>query len=775
MIVGRRVGLTILGVVALIALIALAYAAWVAIGISSGVAAVDGERTGLALQAPVRIVRDERDIPHIKAQNLHDLFFAQGYVTGSDRLFQIDLTRRFVEGRLSELLGNVTLAVDENKRTFDVRHVVDAQYAHLGADERMLLQAYADGVNAAAAHEPTPPEYRALFAAFDPWKPQDALVVGFATVLDLADSWNDVIARDAVLREGGPHAIDAFFPLTDPKWDAPTLGGKPIAVAPLPALPGAHAPAAVALVREARRETLGSNEWVAGAARTTTGRALLANDPHLDRAIPGIWHLVDLQAPGFHAAGATLAGTPGVILGHNEHLAWGSTNGTVAAPRIYSERFTGERTYKTQTGTLEARVREETFGVRFGAAVTQRYLQTRHGFVIDRSGPVRRAVQWSAAEQPDSPVQTFLGLDRADSIEAALRTLARYPGPTQNFVLADTSGRAAYTLAGAIPDDPAWGLHAYRGETTPAAPLHMIPFALLPHRAPGREVVAANSNNLQYGAGYPLRLSPSYAPPYRAAAITARLKALPRYAVADFVSIQSETYSVAERELAQLAVAALRATGADRDPDIKPSYDALQAFDGHMEPDSRGATVVQRLRYFAARDLGAMHFSAPVAAAYFQTAPAFTNLLRALRERPRGWFRNDDPNAFLTAELRASIERFGVADSATPFGEAYAVVAKHPLAAFGFTFWNGPRIAGRGGSYAPAVQAPVNGQSFRAVWDVGNWDGGGIDIPLGESGEPGSPHYRDLSDRYVRHELTSLPFSDAAVTRAAAHTELLKP
>ena len=775
MIVVRRLVFTLLGAVAVVALAVAAYAGWIAASVHSGVAAVEGTRSGLALQASVRIVRDDRDVPHIKAQNVHDLFFAQGYVTASDRLFQIDLTRRFVLGRLSELLGGATIAVDESKRTFDARGVVDAQFARLGADEKALLQAYADGVNAAATREPLPPEYHALFASFAPWRAQDALVVGFATVLDLADGWNDVINRDAVLRAGGPHALEAFYPLTDPKWDAPTLGGTHIAVAPLPALSGTHAPVAVKWNGETRRETIGSNEWVAGAARTTTGRALLANDPHLDRAIPGIWHLIDLQAPGFHAAGATLAGTPGVILGHNEHLAWGSTNGTVAAPRVYNETFTGDRTYKTEHGVQTATERMETFHVRFGADLTQRYLQTRHGFVIDRSGPIRRAVQWSAAEQPDSPVQAFLGLDRAASIEAAERALATYPGPTQNFVLADTTGRAAYTLAGAIPDDPAWGLRVYRGESTPATALHEIPFDRLPHRAPGRDVVAANSNNLQYGDGYPLRLSPSYAPPYRGAEITARLAALAKYSPADFVAIQSETLSFAEREFARFLVASLEKTGANRDADVKPSYDALVAFDGHMEPESRGASVVQRVRFSAARDFGAMHFTPEIARAYFATAPAFTNLLRALRERPRGWFPHDDPDAFLTAEVRETIKRFGVAETATPFGDAYAVVPKHPLSAFGFTFWNGPRVPGRGGSFAPAVQASINGQSFRAVWDVGNWDGGGIDIPLGESGEPGSPHYTDLSDRYVQHMLTPLPFSDAAVVRAARRTELLTP
>src|SRR5580700_10708844 len=129
---------------------------------------------------------------------MHDAAVAQGYVTGADRLFQIDITRRFVLGTLTEMLGSVTLAADEDARAIPVQTIIDREYAHLSPADRDIFQAYADGVNAAATHEPTPPEYRTLLYRFAPWKPEDSLAVGFAIVLDLNDSWYDVIARDAV-------------------------------------------------------------------------------------------------------------------------------------------------------------------------------------------------------------------------------------------------------------------------------------------------------------------------------------------------------------------------------------------------------------------------------------------------------------------------------------------------------------------------------------------------------------------------------------------------
>lgn len=762
------------GAFAAVAGAVIVYVVAVALAVRVGIARSAGTVAGLSLDAPVRIVRDERGVPHIRAQTLHDLYFAQGYVTGSDRLFQIDETRRYVYGRLSELLGAVTLSVDEESRVFDPAAVVAAEFARLDGAERDALRAYAEGVNAAARREPTAPEYRALMVGFELWRPQDSLACSLATVRDLGDSWDDVIMRDDVVRDAGPRAVAAFFSLTDPAYDVPTVGGPPAAVAPLPALDGVRS----SMVPPPNADPgagRGSNAFAAGAGRTATGRALLANDPHLRRGIPGIWYLIDLAAPGFHVAGATLAGAPGVVLGHNERLAWGATNGTVAGPHVFRERFTSESgdTYATEHGERNAVLRLERFAVRFSSTRTQRYLSTRHGFVVEADGRQRHAVQWDVVERPIPALATFDKLARASDVDAARGALAHYPGPPQNFVLADTTGRVAYTLAGAIPDRP-WGLRADDGPDVPAHPLHFVPFGLLPHVAPDRGAVLVSANNLQYGAGYPYRLSPGYEAPYRAAEIARRLAAVPRYDVAAFTAIQADTESLAERELARRAAAALRSRGLDRDDALRPAYAALVAFDGRFTPESRGATVAERLRVAAAADLVGAHLPPVLAQRYLAADERFVTLMRALRERPRGWFERDDPDGFLVAEVRALVRRFGRDGVATPYGEAFAVTPKHPLAGFGFSMWNGPRIPGKGGRFAPAVQSATLSQSFRAVWDVGNWDAGGIDIPLGESGEPGSPHYRDLAARYARLALTPLPFSDAAVARAGRSVLVLQ-
>ena len=774
----RRIGFVALAVVGPLVLFALIYVLYVANGVTTGVARAAGRVDGVAVRAQTRIIRDERGVPHIRAASVHDAFFAQGYATAGDRLFQMDLTRRYIFGELGGMIGGAAMHSDETARVIDVKAIVAAEYAHLSAPDRAVYDAYADGVNAAATHEPLPPEYRALGYFFSPWTAQDSLAVGFATVVDLSGTWNTVTMYDGVARAIGRNATDAFFSASDPAWDTPTVGGAPAAIPPLPALSGAHPPAVVSWDGANSFDGLGSNEIVSGAAHTRTHRALLANDPHLARDIPGIWHLVEMEAPGFHVAGATFAGVPGVILGHNDAIAWGATNGTVASPRVYRETFVSEAgaTYRAGAATLTGESRTETFANRIGNPEHRTYVRTRHGFVLETHGLSREAVQWDPDVDRRSAATSYLDLDRATSIDDALRVLATYPGPTQNFVLAGADGRAAYALAGHIPSNAGWGLETFGGVTTPATPLQFVPFAQLPHIAPGRDVIAVNANDRPYATGYAYRLSPAFSAPYRAAEITARLRARSAFDVDAMRDIQADTRSVGERQLAQLIVAALQRKKADADPDLALVERRLQSFDGHFDEDSIGATLAQRIRVVATTDLIRTHLAGAVADAYLAEGPAFVTLMRALREAPHGWFANDDRDAFLVAEVRQAISLWGGIDAiAQPYGRAYSVQTKHPLSSFGYHGWDGPVVPGRGGSYAPAVQGLVLGQSFRAIWDAGNWDAGGIDIPIGESGEPGSPHYRDLAPRYAAHALTPLPYSDAAVAHAARETLVLAP
>ncbi|MBV8491800.1 MAG: penicillin acylase family protein [Candidatus Eremiobacteraeota bacterium] len=725
--VGGRLLRHALALGCLAAAFALAYGAYVASGLavpgdSGGTRVVDG------LASRVEIVRDARDVPHVIAASERDLFEAQGYAEASDRLFQMELTRRYAYGTLSEILGAKALAIDESQRYYDVRDVAQREWQAMGAPERDALRAFSDGVNAAMQAQPLPVEFRLLLYRPQPWRPQDSLAVSLAISNALEDSWRDVLARDDVWRRVGAARFDDYFPLSDPAYDVSFDGkfdpGKPNALTP-------ERSVALSERSESKRPRPGSNAWAAGSLRSG-GAALLANDPHLDLTIPGLWYLVDLQAPRFHAAGAAIPGAPGVLLGHTQGLAWGATNGDVASASLFAVRTLDPRAW----------VRER-FHVRWAADVVRSYYRTANEFgVPDPRSPSGIALVRPAPCAGDrSGIATFLGLDRAQTVSQALQLLASYGGAAENFVFADTGGAVGYHVAGRAVDDPAWGRYVH-----PAADLsHVyaaIPYALLPSRLPSRDSLVVTANNKMYGAGYRYRLAPLFDPPYRAYRIAQLLHARTRYDAAYFERMQLDTASPPELELARLLVAR------GGDGTTVTALRELARWNGRFEPGSRAATIVHSVR--AELESG---------------APSLVWLLAQLRHAA--------PGAAIDNTARGALYEAGT--HAGAWGNAGAVAVDHPLAPLRFGFLNGDTLPGQGDEYTIRLQEPGFAQSFRAVWKAGDWNAGGIAIPSGESGIPGSPHYTDLTPAWIAGRLEPLPFGASAVRRAQRSRLVLLP
>jgi penicillin G amidase len=677
-----------------------------------------GAISGLQLRAPVAILRDDRGVPHVIALNDHDLFFGQGYVEASDRLFQMDTLRRFTLGELAEVFGSAALKSDEEQRAVPVRTICEAQWRRLDASSRSILTAFSAGVNAAMIREPLPVEFRLLAYRPRPWTPLDSLAVGMAEVLDLIDDWNAVASRDVAYRRGGIPLLDARFPFTDPCYDAPVMMGL-AGIAPGPRCRRNVA----TLLRELAdtRPPIGSNEWAAGAARTTSGRALLANDPHLELGIPGVWYLVDLHSQDLHVAGAALPGLPAVILGHNENLAWGATAGTVTSLSVFAP----------PEHLDPAGWQTERFAVRFHADVTQRYYRVKDFFGLTTRDRGFVLVRWNAYDDPVSPAPAFIELDRANSIEEATAALAHLPSPSLNFALADTAGRAAYVLAGQIPNDPARGRWIHRASDLSRS-YPAIPFSALPRVAPSRDAVVWSANNKMYGRGYRFDLSPQFVAPYRAYRIAQLLRARRRYDVAYFAQMQLDVLSLPERELAHALAPAIGQRNA-------AIANALAGWDGVVDGDSTSATVIEGLRW--------------------QMTDGHTGRMPTL----------------LSAGLTGNLIRTILPPSPASWRIVGALTVRHSLASLGINFLNGTTLPGDGDAFTLHVQYPNYSQSFRAVWDVGDWDAGSILIPQGESGEPGSGHYTDEADAWVRGRLWPLPFSDTAVQRTAVERETLSP
>lgn len=722
-----------LGMLVCIVAVAALYAANVTLGLS--VASVTRGTVAMhGVNAPVSIVRDRRDIPHIRAANAHDLYFAEGYVQGSDRLFQLDLSRRYAYGRLAEVLGAKALPYDEAQRAAGVDAIAQRQLHALTPSVRQALLALSDGINAAAQIQPLPVEFRMLLYRPARWTPKDSLAISIVASLELAGPWDDVLARNSIWQQSGSRCFDTRVPLSDPRYDVTFNGQREARV---PERRSAVCSGA-ALAARAAHPAIGSNAWAAGGARSADGDALIANDPHLDLTIPGIWYLVDLRAPHFHAAGATIPGIPGVVLGHNERVAWASANAAMTTASLFKAGRLDRGAWVT-----------ERFHVRFARDVSKTYYRTRSEFAIaNRDDPSSLVlVRWPVYAESQSTVATALALDAARDDRDALRILGRYRGSPQSFMVADRDGNVAYHVAGLVPDDPAWGryVHAARDLRRPYAP---IPFDRLPQRAPARDATLVAANNKTYPPRYPYRLSAQFDPPYRAYRIAQLLESRRTYDAAYFARMQLDTFSPIDLELARDVGAFVQTHPARRA--WSSALEELGRWDGRYRPASQGAVLEHALRL-----------------ALFDGGNPMGERLNELRDA-----RN--PPSDLADDVTSALSSFAFGDSAT-WSNAGAIRIEHLLAPMHFGFLDGAWLPGEGDEYTIHLQEPGIAQGFRAVWDAGNWDRGGIAIPSGESGERGSGHYTDLTAAWVAGRLDALPFSDGAVRADAASVQVLRP
>ncbi|HMF58397.1 MAG TPA: penicillin acylase family protein, partial [Pyrinomonadaceae bacterium] len=377
----------------------------------------------------VTVARDERGIPYIEATNDSDLYFAQGYVTASDRLWQMELFRRTARGELAEIFGNAALNEDKRHRTLGFGTLADAQVATLPPKLRAVLEDYARGVNAYIASRDAnnlPPEFKILQLKPRPWTVSDSIATSKLFDESLSTSWNQDITRGR-FTDLPQKQHDALFPETSP-LDVVIVGsdnqpGRRRRT--ISSLPHANESAASSINDETVRaasddealmeRSLGrigfyaencaaSNNWVISGRHTVTGRPLLANDPHLQASAPSIWYMVNLSAPGLHSAGVAVAGLPGVAIGHNDQIAWGVTSLEGDVQDLYVEKFDPQNPlrYMTPTGWRDAEVRHEEIKVRKGFldtatdTVPMNVTVTRHGPIVMEQGGKRYALQWTA-------------------------------------------------------------------------------------------------------------------------------------------------------------------------------------------------------------------------------------------------------------------------------------------------------------------------------------------------------------------------------------------
>src|SRR5215831_17281111 len=588
------------------------------------------------LRAPVTVRRDERGIPYIDATNEHDLYFAQGYITAGDRLWQMDLMRRNVRGEMAEIFGEAALSEDKRHRTFGVGHVADETAAHLPANLNTALNDYANGVNAyidSLTDRTLPVEFLLLQYKPRHWAPADSLCVGKLLAEYLSNSWQLDIMRAAMMSLP-KEKREALLPETSPLdvivvgSDRPQAPGPPAnprrLSAGLPPTPELLNQLSASLESERKSfaqlglaapdlETFqASNNWVVSGKLTASGKPLLANDPHIPATAPNIWYQTELIAPGMHVAGVTFPGAPGIVLGHNDFIAWGATNLGPDVQDVYIEKFDPDHPgkYLTPDGWRDAEIRHEQINVRKNPldpksvqAQTLDVTVTRHGPIILEQNGVRYALRWPALDPANLEIAGIFDVNLAHNWKEFTAAMSKYTGPTQNFVYADVEGHIGYYGAGKIPIRKSGdGSVPYDGATDAGEWTSYIPFDKLPHTFDPPSGIIVTANQRVVGKDYPIFLSHNWAPPYRARRIYDLLSAKSNLTADDFRRIQGDTYSIAGVTFARAAAKSLKAvlsepgasaTGPNvtREQLAKLSTD-LEAWDGMMNADSHAAAVV---------------------------------------------------------------------------------------------------------------------------------------------------------------------------------------
>lgn len=769
------------------------------------------------LRERVTISRDERGIPYIEAANLTDLCFAQGFVTASDRLWQMELMRRNMRGELAEILGSGALAQDKMYRTYGFAQVAEAEVAGATREAREQLEAYARGVNAyieSRSDKQLPPEFQILQFRPRPWRPADSLLIVKLFFDALSNTWQTDLMRSALA--GVPaEKRQALLAETSP-LDVIVFGrDTAVRKAGLSSRKGTGLGTDVAALRalgemresmERMRELLGvpglnrkaSNNWVVSGKRTASGKPLLANDPHLPASAPSIWYMVHLSAPGLRVAGVTAPGLPGVVIGHNERIAWGFTNVGPDVADVYLEKFDTQnpRRYMTPAGWRESTVRREELRVRksFTSAETVTELLdvtvTRHGPIVFEQGGKRYALQWTALDPKLSSAEGFFAINMARNWTEFQSALKRYTAPMQNMVYADVDGHIGYTAAGRVPLRRSGdGSLPYDGSTDAGEWTGFIPFEKLPRLFDPPSGIIVTANQRVVGTDYPYFLTHEWAAPYRARRILELLEARQKLTIDDFRAIQGDTFSIPGSIFVRETVRTLKdvnfpldTRSTEGDKLLRQALASFQNWDGRIVPESTIAPLVAEMRLAFRNRIIKAAIGEELAKEY-SWGNSGTFLDRLITEQPREWL----PKEFILyadlllacyADARAALtKRLGTDETQWTWGRYAQVSFPHPLARIpiiGQQFLIPPFPQSGAGANLTTVNVGRN-VSMRFIADPGDWDRTEQGITLGQSGIPSDPHWQDQLEDWRRVTPRAFPFTRKAIERAIRETIVITP
>ena len=743
---------------------------------------IDSDERLLGLHERVEVLRDKYGVPHVFATDTHDLFFAQGYVTAQDRLWQMDIYRRAAEGRLAEVLGEPALESDRFMRTLGLGRAAQLDASVISDEARGLVEAYMEGVNKFLQQngESLPVEFTILGYRPEPWTVLDTLAIAKLQLYDAAGNYTQELLRANIAARLGPEVLATLLPDAAPN----AIGVDPRAWALVgaemsPGLPG-DGPAVLASVLGGAGQGLGSNCWALAGSRTATGKPLLAGDPHLPVRNPSIWYEVALDAGDLHLIGFSIPGVPGVVIGHNDRVAWSFTYALADTQDLFVER---QDPFDLRRYEFEGRMENATF-IREVIKVKGRADPVVVNVAITRHGPIltpvlkeqkaQLALRWSALEGTRT-IEAVLGMGRARSFSEFRAAAALFVGATLSACYADVDGHIGYLLVGRLPDRkagdgrlpvPGWsGDYEWRG----LLPADDNPFLLDP---PGGLVV--NANNRPVDRATETGWEGEWDPGFRYAYLRAALAGITGADVARFRSLQTDVTSLPVHRFRATILSARAAS-----PLAVEAQSLIRDWDGVLGVDSAAAAVYEAwLVHMCERTF--RDKLGPTLYEQYLTDGRPTFALYDLIGSPSStWFADlasgeaGDRDAIAAAALEDAMRdlttRLGSVPSSWRWGDLHTVSFEHPLSAakpLDLILTIGP-VRRPGDGYSPnngaySLLKPFTLRSHaseRQIVDLADVDASLSIIPTGQSGQPYSPHWGDQTALWDRGDYKPMALS----------------
>lgn len=769
---------------------------------------VEGTLQLAGLQAPVEVIRDSSGVPHIYAENDHDLVFAQGFVHAQDRLWSMDFDRRMASGRLSEILGGMTLRLDRYLRTMGSRRSAERDYEALTQETRDLLQAYCDGVNAFIdTHRGRyPVEYSIFRVSPAPWEPVDILVRAKLMAWLLSENQQFELSRARMIARLGEEPVQALLP--------PYRDGAPLIVPPgadgYPWLADAPSDELTDPLSEAvggPTPNWGSNQWSVAGHLTASGKPLMANDTHLGMAMPSVWYHNGLHGGSFDVVGASLPGVPLVILGTTGRVAWGVTDMLPDVQDFYIERLDDPENptrYEVDGEWYDLEVITETIAVKGSDPVVLEVHETRHGPIMNgvigklRDYPEKVAVRWSEHD-PNRVLDAIIALGRAHDWDSFRAALEHWSSPHMNFGYADADGNIGYQSTGRVPirAEGHQGLVPVPGSTREFDWQGFIPFDELPRSLNPDSGLVYSANNKIVGDEYPYHLAHEWSDPYRAMRIGQLLADREGMTVDDMAVMQMDSLSLHAESLWPI-LTAVQAEGAME----TAAMDLVKDWDLRLDASSAAAAIFQVWYRYLVEESFDDELGEVLGPEYLEYYWIHGPVLEALGSRPADpWF--DDISTEGTVETLPEIsqrawghamawlgEHYGGDPSGWSWGAIHPMVMAHrPIGQSGIAplerIFNGPPVPAPGDRFTLNAAwfsfqegrpySAEGGAGQRLIVDLADPDNSRFIQNSGQTEHLFHPRRHDLQPLWQAGETRPLHFSREAVEADRQATLILQP